>query len=222
MLEEKFKQTLGEALNNWYEKLVGCELELSLTASFDQKFELKGRIENCKKEIKRLKLYIQSFNITPNEGNKIRSEINKFNPQFQSKIIIVDSAIKKIDSPTTREIDSEIKKIDSEISRVYQGIQKITNLITTYINRKQHPIYFSKYKIWKFLELVIVTGVGSFILGVVNLPQDQSSPKETIIGNPTQKPSSETGPFLEGIKTSDFSSLKPPFIEDPTKKDSSK
>ncbi|NEP54656.1 MAG: hypothetical protein F6K65_40035, partial [Moorea sp. SIO3C2] len=48
------RQKQEQALLNWKEKVANYELELSITASPEQKFELRKKIEECEKEIERI------------------------------------------------------------------------------------------------------------------------------------------------------------------------
>ncbi|NEP27746.1 hypothetical protein [Moorena sp. SIO3I6] len=50
-----------QALLNWKEKLANYELELSINASTEQKFELRKKIEECEKEIERIQQDLKSI-----------------------------------------------------------------------------------------------------------------------------------------------------------------
>ncbi|NEQ63157.1 MAG: hypothetical protein F6K53_39735, partial [Moorea sp. SIO4A1] len=63
MLREKHEQ----ALLNWKEKLYNYEIELSITASTEQKFELRKKIEECENEIERIQ---KELNIAQEDINQ--------------------------------------------------------------------------------------------------------------------------------------------------------
>jgi branched-chain amino acid transport system substrate-binding protein len=55
------RKKLEKALKNWQDKLANHELELSITASQSQIFESRNRIEQCEKEIERIKNLLNSY-----------------------------------------------------------------------------------------------------------------------------------------------------------------
>ena len=55
------KEKLEQALRNWQEQLAEYELELSITYSSPQKFELRKRIQQCEEEIKRIEAKIKAL-----------------------------------------------------------------------------------------------------------------------------------------------------------------
>ncbi|GET37906.1 hypothetical protein [Microseira wollei] len=54
-MNQEQSPSLGDALKLWQERLAYLEIEKAKTASASQKFELQDRIEECRKEIQRLK-----------------------------------------------------------------------------------------------------------------------------------------------------------------------
>ena len=55
------KEKLEQALLNWQEQLAEYELELSITSSSPQRFELRKRIQQCEEEIKRIEAKIKAL-----------------------------------------------------------------------------------------------------------------------------------------------------------------
>lgn len=56
-----FLEELAKAKMKWEEKLVNYEYQLSITASVENKFELRERIEECQREIERIDKIIESL-----------------------------------------------------------------------------------------------------------------------------------------------------------------
>ena len=72
MSREKLKQ----AKNKWEEKLAHYEYELSLTASAENKFELRERIKQCEEEINRINVRLESVD----KNDELKN--SSFNSEF--------------------------------------------------------------------------------------------------------------------------------------------
>ena len=136
------KQKLEQALSNWQAKRANYEHELSVTSSQEKQFELRIKIEECLKEIKRLKAEPTLFSEVP-DIDEIKQTVYKSLHRLKQKHLKfkqkIDELIDQINQipeiqnfqTPQKNLTGEIKDISdlytdslSELNDLYQTFQK--------------------------------------------------------------------------------------------------